>query len=159
MTPTLDPITDPTVLEDAAPADGQPRRHRRGPANESQTLTVTATSSNPALIPNPTVTYTSPNATGSLTYTPVANQRHGHDHRDRQDNGGTANGGVDTTSRPSPSRSTPVNDGRHARRRSPIPTASSRTPAADGQPDRHHRRRGDESQTLTVTATLEQHRR
>ena len=34
---------------------------------------VTASSSNPALIPNPTVTYTSPNATGSLAYTPVAN--------------------------------------------------------------------------------------
>ncbi|MCX8092450.1 MAG: immunoglobulin domain-containing protein, partial [Verrucomicrobiae bacterium] len=34
---------------------------------------VTATSSNPALIPNPTVSYTSPNSTGSLTFTPVAN--------------------------------------------------------------------------------------
>ena len=42
---------------------------------------MTATSSNPGLIPNPTVTYTSPNATGSLTYTPAANQRDGHDHR------------------------------------------------------------------------------
>ncbi|MCX8091896.1 MAG: Ig-like domain-containing protein, partial [Verrucomicrobiae bacterium] len=33
---------------------------------------VTATSSNPALIPNPTVSYTSPNSTGSLSFTPVA---------------------------------------------------------------------------------------
>ncbi|MCF6239101.1 MAG: tandem-95 repeat protein, partial [Candidatus Marinimicrobia bacterium] len=41
--------------------------------NESQPLTVTATSSNTALIPNPTVTYTSPNATGQLRYTPLAN--------------------------------------------------------------------------------------
>ena len=42
-------------------------------ANETQTLTVTASSSNTGLIPNPTVTYTSPNATGSLGFTPVAN--------------------------------------------------------------------------------------
>ena len=35
---------------------------------------MTATSSNTALIPNPTVTYTSPDATGSLSYQPVANQ-------------------------------------------------------------------------------------
>ena len=42
-------------------------------AAETQTLTVTASSSNTGLIPNPTVTYTSPNATGSLGFTPVAN--------------------------------------------------------------------------------------
>jgi hypothetical protein len=35
---------------------------------------VTASSNNTSLIPSPTVTYTSPNATGSLTYTPEANQ-------------------------------------------------------------------------------------
>ena len=53
-----------------------------GAANESQTLTVTASSSNTALIPDPTVVYTSANATGSLKYTPVANQHwQRHDHR------------------------------------------------------------------------------
>jgi hypothetical protein len=36
-------------------------------------LTITATSSNPGLIPTPTVQYTSPNVTGTLTFTPVAN--------------------------------------------------------------------------------------
>lgn len=41
---------------------------------ESQTLRVTASSSNNSLIPTPTVTYTSPNATGSIAFTPVANQ-------------------------------------------------------------------------------------
>jgi len=40
---------------------------------ESQALQVTATSNNTGLIPTPTVSYTSPNATGSLAYTPVAN--------------------------------------------------------------------------------------
>ncbi|MCE3278727.1 MAG: large protein [Bacteroidetes bacterium] len=43
-----------------------------GSANETQTLVITATSSNTGLIPNPTVVYSSPAATGSLTYTPVA---------------------------------------------------------------------------------------
>ena len=40
---------------------------------ESQTLFVTASSNNTAVIPHPTVNYISPNAIGSLTYTPVAN--------------------------------------------------------------------------------------
>src|SRR6185436_6079569 len=41
---------------------------------ENQTLTITAvTTSNPQLIPNPTVNYTSPNTTGTLTFTPTAN--------------------------------------------------------------------------------------
>ena len=44
-----------------------------GAGNQGQTLTVTASSSNPALIPNPAVTYTSPNVTGSLAFTPTAN--------------------------------------------------------------------------------------
>jgi hypothetical protein len=35
-------------------------------------LTLTAVSSNPALIPNPVVNYTSPNATGTLNFAPVA---------------------------------------------------------------------------------------
>ena len=34
---------------------------------------MTASSSNPGLIPNPAVNYTSPNATGTLKFTPVAN--------------------------------------------------------------------------------------
>lgn len=45
-----------------------------GSVNETQTLTVTATSSNTGLIPNPTVSYISPSAVGSLSYTPVASQ-------------------------------------------------------------------------------------
>ena len=45
-----------------------------GAANESQTLTVTAVSSSTKLIPNPTVSYTSANTTGTLTFTPVANK-------------------------------------------------------------------------------------
>ena len=36
-------------------------------------MTIAATSSNPSLIPNPTVSYTNPKTTGTLTYTPVPN--------------------------------------------------------------------------------------
>ena len=67
---------------------------------ESQTLTVTATSNNHALIPGPAVSYTTPGATGSLTYTPVANASGTAVITVTvQDNGGTLNGGVDTTTR------------------------------------------------------------
>ena len=44
-----------------------------GAPNEAQPLSIAAVSSNPALIPNPTVNYTSPNAAGSLSFAPVAN--------------------------------------------------------------------------------------
>ena len=42
-----------------------------GASNQVQTLTVTASSSNAGLIPTPTVNYTSPNTTGSITFAPV----------------------------------------------------------------------------------------
>lgn len=63
----------------------------------SQTLTITATSDNPALLPNPTVNYTSPNATGSLTLSPVTNV-YGMATVTVvvRDNGGTTNGGADS---------------------------------------------------------------
>src|SRR5262249_29257905 len=43
-----------------------------GASNQVQTLTVNATSSDPGLVPNPTVNYTSPNSTGTLSFTPAA---------------------------------------------------------------------------------------
>src|SRR5439155_241714 len=44
-----------------------------GAPTENQALTVAASSSNPGLVPNPTVSYASPSATGTLTFTPTAN--------------------------------------------------------------------------------------
>ena len=41
---------------------------------ESGDLLVSVTSDNPGLIPTPEIVYTSPNSTGSLKYTPVADQ-------------------------------------------------------------------------------------
>ncbi|MDF1746236.1 MAG: hypothetical protein P1V19_21225, partial [Gimesia sp.] len=40
----------------------------------SNSLSVTATSSNTSLVPNPVVTYTSPDSIGSLAFTPASNQ-------------------------------------------------------------------------------------
>ena len=71
--PTLTDITSPAaILEGAGQQTVNLSGIGTGAANETQTLVVTATSSNTGLIPNPSVTYTSANATGSLSYTPVA---------------------------------------------------------------------------------------
>jgi hypothetical protein len=78
---------------------------------ETQVLTVTATSSNTGLIPNPTVTYTSAGTTGSLSYTPVANANGTAIITVTvTDDGGTANSGVATTTRTFTVAVTAVND-------------------------------------------------
>ena len=69
--PTLNAIANVTIGQDA-PAQTVNLAGISAGLGESQTLTVTARSSNTGLIPDPTVTYTSPNATGSITFTPVA---------------------------------------------------------------------------------------
>jgi gliding motility-associated-like protein len=71
--PTLDPITDPAAInEDAAEQTINLSGITAG-TNESQALTITATSSNTALVPTPTIVYTSPNPTGEVKYTPALN--------------------------------------------------------------------------------------
>ena len=72
--PTLNPLADVTLGENAGPQSVALSGITTGATNESQTLSVNASSSNTGLIPNPTVTYTSPNASGSLAFTPVTNQ-------------------------------------------------------------------------------------
>ena len=71
--PTLNALSNLTLAENAGLQNVNLSGISAGAANESQTLTITATSSNPSLIPNPTVNYSSPNSSGSLTFTPVAN--------------------------------------------------------------------------------------
>jgi gliding motility-associated-like protein len=72
--PTLDAISDPAAInEDAAEQTINLSGISPGPA-ETQTLAISATSDNPALIPNPTITYNNPDANGTLVYTPVADQ-------------------------------------------------------------------------------------
>ena len=71
--PTLAPLLDRVINEDAGPQVVDLTSIGAGP-NESQDLRVTATSDNPTLISDPTITYTSPSATGTLTYAPNADQ-------------------------------------------------------------------------------------
>jgi hypothetical protein len=70
--PTLNSISDLTLNEDPGQQTVSLSGISAG-AGDTQPLTVVAVSSNPLLIPTPTVSYTSPNPTGSLSFTPVAN--------------------------------------------------------------------------------------
>ena len=70
--PTLNPIADQNADEDAGPQTIWLTGIAAG-GGESDPLWVTAISSDPSLIPNPTITYSSPAAAGTLTYVPVAN--------------------------------------------------------------------------------------
>ncbi len=70
--PTLNTLADITINESSGLQTVNLTGITSGATNEAQTLTVTATSSNPGLIPNPTVNYTSPSATGTIAFTPVA---------------------------------------------------------------------------------------
>src|ERR1019366_1822278 len=73
QTPTLNALANVTINENAGLQTVNLSGISSGAANENQTLTVTTSSSNPGLIPMPAVNYTSPNTTGSITFTPVAN--------------------------------------------------------------------------------------
>jgi hypothetical protein len=71
--PTLNGLSNLIIAENAGPQTAIFAGVSSGAPNEVQNLTVTATSSNPGLIPNPSVNYTSPSASGTLTFTPAAN--------------------------------------------------------------------------------------
>lgn len=70
--PTLNPIAAVTVGEDSGARVVALSGISAG-SSDVQTLTVTAASSNPSLIPQPTVSYSSPSSTGSITLQPQAN--------------------------------------------------------------------------------------
>ena len=72
-TPTLNALSNLSIAEDASEQTVNLAGVTAG-GGESQPLRVTATSSSTGLIPNPAVTYTTANATGSLAFTPVADQ-------------------------------------------------------------------------------------
>ena len=96
-TPTINTPSNVTINENA----GQQTVNLTGISaggGETQNLTVTVSSSNTALI-NPAVNYTSPSSTGMLTFTPAANSFGTATITVTvMDDGGTQNGGVDTTS-------------------------------------------------------------
>ncbi|MBI4325792.1 MAG: tandem-95 repeat protein, partial [Chloroflexi bacterium] len=70
--PTLDGLADLTIPENSGVQTVSLTGIGSGAADEVQTLVVTAVSSNPGLIPAPAVSYVSPEATGSLSFTPVS---------------------------------------------------------------------------------------
>jgi hypothetical protein len=73
-TPALNPLSNLSVNEDAGQQTVALQGIGSGAAGlTGQGLRVTAVSSDPALIPNPAVTYTSPGVTGTLRLTPAAN--------------------------------------------------------------------------------------
>jgi hypothetical protein len=74
QSPTLDVIGDLTLNKNAGRQTVNFSGITSGATDENQFLTVRAVSSNPGLIPNPTVNYVCPQAGGSLTFTPVVNR-------------------------------------------------------------------------------------
>jgi hypothetical protein len=95
--PTLGALGGLAINEDAGQQTVALSGISTGATNESQTLTITASSSNTGLIPNPTVNYTSPNAAGTLTFTPVANANGSATIAVRVSDGQSANSAVTNT--------------------------------------------------------------
>jgi|GEM_PF-4106398 len=71
--PTLDVIDDLEMEEDGGSRQIALAGITAG-GNESQPLRVTATSSLPGVIPHPTLNYSSPNSTGTLSFEPLADK-------------------------------------------------------------------------------------
>lgn len=72
--PTINSISNYTICQDAPTTTVSLSGIGDGSAAETQTLTLSAYSSNTVIIPNPSITYTSPNSTGTLTFKPNAGQ-------------------------------------------------------------------------------------
>jgi len=71
--PTLNPLSGVT-LDEEAPQQTVSLSGISAGGGENQPLRVSATSSNTDLIPHPSATYTTANSTGSIAFTPVADQ-------------------------------------------------------------------------------------
>ena len=98
--PTLNAIPNPSaILENGTALPIPLSGISSGNPGSGQTVTVAAISSNPALIPNPAITYTNPSTTGTLTYLAVPNTSGTATITVTVTNsGGTANGGQNTFS-------------------------------------------------------------
>jgi hypothetical protein len=109
--PLLATIADPTAILEDADLQSVNLTGIAAGTGEMQALTITVVSSNPGLIPNPSVSYTSPGSAAALSYKPVAN-RSGTSliTVTIKDNGGTLSGGVDTVTKTFSVNVTPIND-------------------------------------------------
>lgn len=98
--PTLAAIPNPAPILKNAGLQTIPLSGISAGGGETQMLSVTVTSDNPSLIPDPAVSYANPTATGSLSYKPVTNATGtANISVVVRDNGGTANGGVDAVTK------------------------------------------------------------
>ncbi|HET7095410.1 MAG TPA: choice-of-anchor Q domain-containing protein, partial [Thermomicrobiales bacterium] len=72
--PTIDAIASPAAIAEDSPQQTVNLSNiSAGPSEAAQTVTVTATSDNPTLLPDLAVSYDSVAGTGTVTYTPAAN--------------------------------------------------------------------------------------
>ncbi len=71
--PTLDPLADVAVDENSEACTVNLSGITAG-TGDTEAVTISATSSNPDVIPAPAVSYSSPGTTGLLTFTPAANR-------------------------------------------------------------------------------------
>jgi hypothetical protein len=109
--PKFNAIDNVTINEDAVQQIISITGISDGDLFSTQVLTLAATSNNPALIPNPTVIYTTGNSTGSIQFTPFANQTGSTTITIvLTDDGGTVGGGVNSVSKSFTITVTPVND-------------------------------------------------
>jgi hypothetical protein len=67
--PTLDTLNNLTIAQDSGQQTVNLTGISAGTSNANQTISISAFSSNPSLIPNPIVTYSSPNSNGTLAFT------------------------------------------------------------------------------------------
>ncbi len=98
LPPELDMLNDRTIEMNSSAQNISLFGINAG-SGETQEITVTASSSNTDLIEDVTVTYTSPDAEGSIEFTPIADQIGTSTITVTvSDDGGTANDGIDTIS-------------------------------------------------------------
>ncbi|MBS1634553.1 MAG: T9SS type A sorting domain-containing protein [Bacteroidetes bacterium] len=74
VAPTVNAISSVTVCQDAVQQVVSISGLSDGSTNETQNLSITASSGNTSLIPNPGISYVNPNSTASLYFTPAAGQ-------------------------------------------------------------------------------------
>lgn len=72
--PTINSISNYTVCQDAPTTTVSLSGIGDGSTAETQTVSIAAYSSNTTLMPNPTISYTHPNSTGTLSFKPNAGQ-------------------------------------------------------------------------------------